>query len=148
MTLYLRPENLEHVTPAMKPLHVALRSPPQLSAHLPRPKALICLFSADRVGLLASVFRLLCLNLHPQLRLRQAGWIWRQVQEQGRQVGVQTKLSCMKSRGLGPASPVATRPLSPETRRAGLLGSPERGPESSRGIWEAGRNTEPHTSYS
>lgn len=146
MTLYLRLENLEHVTPAMKPLHVALRSPPQLSAHLPRPEALICLFSADSVGLLASVFRLLCLNLPPQLILLQAGWIWRQVQ--GWQVGVQTKLFCMKSCGLGPALPVAMRPLSPETRQAGLLGSPERGLESSRGIWKAGPNTEPHTSYS
>lgn len=105
----------------MKPLHVALKSPPNLSAHPPRPVFMLlskCSFSSAgqasqvRVGL-----------------------------DMGTRTGavdeVHSKLSCMKSPGLGPAPSLALSPLRPETQQGGLLCPPQRLALSAAG--ESGR---------
>lgn len=68
--------------------------------------------------------------------------------EQGAVAEVHSKLACMKSPGLGPAPSLALSPLRPETQQGGLLCPPPKaGPERSRGVWEAGLNTEPSFIY-
>lgn len=140
--IHPRPENLEHVTLLfhleMKPLHVALNSPPNLSAHPPRPKALICLLSAESVGLLVSVLMLLSkCSSSSAGRTSQVRADLDMGREQGAVAEVHSKLSCMKSPGLGPAPSLALSPLRPETQQGGLLCPPQRLALSSAG--ESGR---------